>query len=91
MYPSVFQLTTEGCGSTSTCFYGKSCKSNIDCDYFIKFTYNAVSKSVSFAIGGKHDWVAFGLRDEKKLSMVNIGFDFIVVTFLSIALYNIVD
>lgn len=68
------ELTTEGCGSTSTCFYGKSCKSNIDCDYFIKFTYNAVSKSVSFAIGGKHDWVAFGLRDEKKLSMNgNIG------------------
>ena len=74
MISCVFQLTTQGCGSSVNCFYGTSCTSNVDCDYLIKFKYDAASKSVYFEIGGKHDWVAFGLRDMPALLMVMSSF-----------------
>ena len=64
------QITRQGCGTTSNCFYGKACSSSVDCDYFVKFEYDSRSSSVHFAIGGKHDWIAFGLREGQVLSMV---------------------
>ena len=78
MVSCVFQLTTQGCGSSVNCFYGISCTSNVDCDYLIKFKYDAASKSVYFEIGGKHDWVSLGLRNSQTLSMVNCPFYFLV-------------
>ncbi|XP_065070161.1 putative ferric-chelate reductase 1 [Rhopilema esculentum] len=68
------ELTADGCGKAVNCFKSSSCKSSTNCDYFVQFQYNASASMVSFAIGGKHSWIALGLRDSKQLTMDgNIG------------------